>query len=428
MSYVANDKRSYFQKMKKHYVFLCVSFILGIGISSQFIACNEVSFARTVSTCEDFYTFQVPESSCSMVKPRDYPEEGNSNVSSPPAKQTNSNAETPLIEWTTRLGQVDIIFAIDNSKSMEVEHGKIAENFDRFLDKIKDVDYRIAIVTVDISSSPGNKHREFQDGRFVLFDDGSKYLHNQNDSVKDRRRLHSKNINLFKKTVERPETRNCTRGSGCPEDERAICALNKSLDVPGQDEFFRKDGHLMVIVLSDEDERTSQNFIKENQEYRYENCDFPDSFYSKVFHRMPLKTLSVHAIIIPPGDESCLDKQNKGGDIGYYGNLYKKFATPSSSVKSLFPNLMKGSVRSICSDSYDSQLSSLGRYLEEPRGEISLPCAPYYIEVNDKRTGDKVNFQLNNEKKSLKITDSLPLNSKIKLKISCDPLENPKSI
>ncbi|MDE0151158.1 MAG: hypothetical protein OXK80_01500 [Bdellovibrionales bacterium] len=422
---------------------------VGLTLSIQLVGCNEVAFHyQPPTSCADFDIGDLEDAECDtpdsneidwagpdgpggirqVVPGADGPD------SSVPATTTSSPSQPPsrpsgpsLIRFsnTYNMGIVDIIFVIDNSRSMHVEHTNIANQFDQFLDDIRYLDYRIAMMTVDISDSPNNKDRTYQDGYFIEFKRGQKYLSNADRSSSQ----HDENIRLFKSAVKRPESIECMqagKADECPDDERAICALNKSLDISSQRDFFRKTAHLMVIILSDEDERSSEEYRRQQWQlnridYRLTGCDDPRNFYSRVSQRIGLHTgISVHAIIIPPGDERCLQEQDDELGKGYYGELYERFADPDGSVLREFPYITPGQVLSICDRSFGAQLGRLSDYLQEPL-PITLPCEPYRVQnvqLVDGGSSENVRYELNGKNLTI-LEDQVSLSSRVRVDIFC---------
>ena len=333
-------------------------------------------------------------------------------------------------------GKVDILFVVDNSSSMYEEHLNIGSQVPQFMDDIKDYDYRVAILLPDISSSPCNSRREYQDGAFVEFDDGSIFLHNEGESRADKNRRHRKNKDLFAEAVVREETRNCTiegelDRDGCPEnpgdcptDERAICALNMALDRSGERNFFREDTdvHLMVVIISDEDERSSEEYIsqqlrfRDGNDYSFETCDYPETFYINVYNKIgPAKGYSIHSIIIPPGDSRCLNSQRSDHGGGAYGEIYKEFARPSAQMRARHPGLHRGSVISICDRSYVSQLENLSDYLHSTRS-VTLPCGSASV-VSVKDGAEDIQYRV--EGQQVIIEEDVPIDSELKVRYTC---------
>jgi len=402
----------------------------------QLVGCNEVAFHYEPPTsCSDFDMSDLEDATCESGYEVDWADAGDPDLikpvkprvpddSLPNPPQTRPGPYMIRFSNTYHMGIVNIIFVIDNSRSMHVEHTNIANQFDQFLDSIKYLDYRIAMMTVDTSDSPNNKDRTYQDGYFIEFKRGQKYLSNDDKS----RSQHRENIKLFKEAIQRPESIECMqpgKANECPDDERAICALNKSLDIPSQGDFFRT-AHLMVVILSDEDERSSKEYRKQQWnlnrvDYRLTACDNPLNFYSRVAQKVNVHTgISVHAIIIPPGDERCLAEQHDSMGRGYYGELYERFAKPSRSVLREYPYVTSGQVLSICDRSFGTQLGRLSDYLQEPL-PITLPCEPYRLQnvrLVDGDSSENVRYELNG--KNLKILeDHVSLSSQIRVDIFC---------
>lgn len=331
-------------------------------------------------------------------------------------------------EYEVIAGKVVIIFVIDNSSSMHKEHENLASQARQFLRGMKDIPYRIAVITTDISFSPGNvQGKSYQDGNFIPFAlSGKRWLENTNlgedpdpEDVKD-----------FQRTIVRPETiecdkedddykRDCYRevklerfrsveeckdaqrqgDDNCPShDERAIYALN--LAIPKYPDFFdAPNSHAMFVIVSDEDNRSGEEYIKTGDtggiDYSFESMDEPETLIETVYNLHNMQTFSVHSIIIPPGDERCLDEQNEEGDggagtgRGYYGEVYAELSHPSErETPELLSrgNLLRGSIISICERNFGSQLARLNMYSQIPR--IPITCnnpAWIGIKVNGER-------------------------------------------
>lgn len=426
------------KEYKKELILLLIA--IGLFFSVQLIGCNDVAFHyQPPMSCEDFDLSGLEDASCE--DPEFPPPDGGTVddgvdsrfapvISNTPGESRLDPPHGPsgpsVIQFsnTYPMGVVDIIFVIDNSRSMHIEQKSIANQFDEFLDSIRELDYRIALMTVDISDSPNNRDRTYQDGHFIRLKNGRKYLSNENN-----RSQHEENIRMFKEAVQRPESIECLeegQEDECPDDERAICALNKSLDVSSQKDFFRKTAHLMVIILSDEDERSSEEYRQQQWdlnrvEYRLNACDNPRNFYSKVSRRIGLHTgISVHAIIIPPGDEDCLAEQSDALGQGYYGEIYEKFAKPSGRILREYPYVTSGQILSICDRNFGSQLGRLSDYLQKPL-PITLPCEPYRVKnvrLVDDGGSEDVRYEL--EGKNLRILeDQVSLSSRVKVTVQC---------
>lgn len=268
-------------------------------------------------------------------------------------------------KYSVTTGEVDILMVNDNSGSMYPEQVEMAQRFPGFLDSIYRLDYRLAMVTTDVNTNGGV---------FLKFSNGASYLSNSS-RVMDA--THTSNISLFQQTVKRPETLTCDSSgySVCPSgDERGIYALNLSMDRTEQRSFFRPGGHLAVIILSDEDERTNGGLIPG---YPLENYDLPRTFVSRAGQILGAsKSLSVHSIIIRPGDAACFNAQNsQSGVKGYYGTQYAALSSPGADLLAAGP-IKRGTLGSICSSNYTAELGQISAHVNQATSQIQLPCKP----------------------------------------------------
>lgn len=345
------------------------------------------------------------------------------------------------------VGKVDIIFVMDNSSSMAREHRNISDQFKNFLRNVSDVDYRMAVITTDISSSPGNpvRNASYQDGRFISIA-GRPYLENENIGGNPDRGI----VREFQKALNREETikcdsRNQPRSSGnvyddyyqntesqtpidCPSaDERGIYALNLALR--NNPNFFREKAHLMIVIVSDEDVRSSEHYISQSDEYsnRYnlENLDLPETLAENIYsHLGPSKRFSVHSIIIPPGDRDCLESQNRhrsgrGTGRGYYGEQYARLSKARDYELTKYGNLLKGEVISICDKRYGAQLQKVS--VDVNTIKAPLPCPnPESIDlyVDGKRIGR--DYEIEGGQTLIMKPRNVKLNSRIRLEVICE--------
>lgn len=310
--------------------------------------------------------------------------------------------EFTYFDYIVSLGAVDILFVVDNSGSMAKEHKSIANQFDNFLMDIRDVDYHIAIITTDISESPDNpaRNRYYQDGRFIPIG-GQLFLSNYRVGEDPSRTA----VEDFTEAIQREETLNCDQSSSsrggnswdrfyqnvsyeenntagpppCPStDERGILAINKAIRNPGQRSFFRKEAHLLIVVLSDEDVRSHISHRELMEDFEKNNDDYAESLVENItllFGRS--KNFSVNSIIVPPGNSKCYREQNRNADggpgtgKGNYGEEYAYLSRANDELKE-FGNILKGNIISICDRNYTRQLSKVAVSAETIR--IPVPC------------------------------------------------------
>ena len=303
--------------------------------------------------------------------------------------QCKAGSYTNTYTFSFRVGEVDILFVNDNSGSMFAEQQKMANAFPNFLNRMSNLFYQIAIITTDVSASPKNSAKreangfgDFQDGKFLTFTD----LQNNSSGLKIISQDTQNADELFRGTIERRETLKCDQNKfaaeHCPSsDERGIYAANLAIE-RGSKQFFRSGAHLAIVILTDEDERgTGGNTLG----YPLEAKDLPETLVLNMTQRYSTKSLSVHGIMVRPGDSACLREQTQisvnGGwpTYGAYGNTYAQLTNPSVELAAL-GNIMPGSQGSICTNDndYGSLLSGIGQNirnhtLDSPK---KLNCYP----------------------------------------------------
>lgn len=346
-------------------------------------------------------------------------------------------------EKTVGEGLVDILIVNDNSGSMSFEQTKMANAFSGFLTSINNLDYRIGMTTTDVAdlrrkvgtvdnhgynpSGPYNGYGALQDGKLIDFGSGQKYLS---------RTTHNKET-LFNNTIRRDETSVCeasiARGDNptqCPSgDERGIYAATLSVK-NHVSAFARPTAHLAVIILSDEDERGVSKYNpcnysgsadKSNCEgiksgYPFETMDEPQNFVDTFRSLYPNKTVSVHSIIVRPGDISCRNAQT--GQVpasmpvlGFEGYAYSKLS-----------QLTGGIVGNICASNYTSQLQDIGYTIGEQVTSLPFRCRPVNDQFEVSYSGQPANpstYSANFSTMVLNVSANLSPATKVTLKYTC---------
>lgn len=389
--------------------------LLGVSL---YIGCSGVKFSsKPSSSCKDFNS-QFGEGTCVIT------EQG-----------------TQEFDYNVSVGEVDILFVTDNSGSMFKEQQEMANRFPGFLDSIFDLDYQIAIITTDVSASPDNPADEFngngalQDGKFVQFPSGQTVLSNTDQSAS----VHGQNILDFQNTVARPESAACDNDPNfedCPSgDERGIYAVNMALDRAENSSFFRPGGHLAIVILSDEDERSvGGNVVSEGGENTkrgnkkpLEDYDRPETLVDKTASQLgATKTVSVHSIIVKPGDTACKAQQDAQGNAytwGEYGDVYERLSNPSNDLQAR-GRLMPGVTGSICSNNYTTELGDIKDSINQNLSEIQLPCTPILDTVDvtyAPQTSFEVAFDVDVNNR-VTFDPPLPAGTKVNLKYECPRL------
>lgn len=339
-------------------------------------------------------------------------------------------------------GKVDILIVNDNSASMSFEQKGLAARFQGFVQALdtRKADYRIAMTTTDVHvEGDGNDPRSIngagslQNGNLLSFG-GNAYL---TPAVSDR-------VALFNSTVVRSETRQCedfiaswVNSNGiagtntseysrqykinCPSgDERGVYAAALSVE-KNPSSFIRKDAHLAIIFLSDEDVRSQ---LYSYTGYGLENYDQPATLISKVREKHgTAKGLSIHAITVK--DNSCLAQQNsqvlgnpavaatQGFVQGSFGTVYQTF-----------PNQNWGKSVSICSLNYTNELGAISTDILERINGINIACSnPMDLEVSAAPGSSSALPSWSLVGKQIKFVSTLQVGTLVRVKYKCSRID-----
>lgn len=245
---------------------------------------------------------------------------------------------------------VDILFVSDNSGSMSANHRTLGTKFPSFFNIVKNFDYRVAVTTTDVLPRNGNTARG---GSLVTFTDGSSFLTRSTSNAQS----------LFSSGIQRPETitcdnylrtHRCNGGDACTDyysycpndDSRGIYAANVVVN-NNPAGFLRASAPLHVVILSNADERVlGGNYPP----WPLESLDQPTTLVSNVQSKYSGKSLTVHTLIIQPGDSNCANQQvdSSLGTFGQYGPVYANLSSITGGIRG-----------SICASDYSGQLAQI---------------------------------------------------------------------
>ncbi len=236
--------------------------------------------------------------------------------------------------------KVDILFVVDNSRSMLDEQMKLAPALNSFLSMIAKIDWQIGFTTTDVS-----------DGQHGV--KGS-LLPLKGASGKILTAATPNYAQVFANTVVRDELVNC-KDTDCPSaDERPLEAITLAISKRNGDNagFFRDGADLATIILSDEDERSTGSGTSATDVVNTVKSAFGVN-----------KTFTAFGIVIKPGDSTCYNRQQANG--GNYGTYASALAL-----------LTQGLTGSICDDDYGPTLASIGNRVREAVKSITLKVMP----------------------------------------------------
>jgi hypothetical protein len=316
----------------------------------------------------------------------------------------------------TNPGIVDILIVDDNSGSMSPEQRNMANRFPTFISSLGNLDWRLAITTTDVSASPNNGPKPangngaLQDGKFIQFPNGSKVLTRDTPN----------NVSLFASTIQRPETLSCEQNdfqtAYCPSpDERGIYAAHLAVERKDSS-FFRPNAHFALVILADEDERSTRTNDTVVAQYPTEEKDIPDNLVKAVKQYLGAqKTFSAHSVIVKPGDSTCLGMQTvtypSGRRVtGFEGWFYEHLA-----------KITGGVVGSICSSDYGVELGQIGYNIQDQVNSVALVCPPIENKVDVTLTPQPagVTTTYDAATNTVKFSSALPPNTNIHLTYDC---------
>lgn len=255
-------------------------------------------------------------------------------------------------------GMVDILFVNDNSASMDPEQAALANRFSSFTDALSSVDWQVGMITTDcLAGSDTNFCGQLYDfagrpGEYIL-----------NESTPDY-------LNVFRNTIQRPETINCIADNSCPSGREeglksTIEAINRrNTDNAG---FFRNGADLAVVMLTDENEQ-SNGPVTATTPQAVVNA------FNAVWGAT--KKFSNYSIIIEPGDASCLGIQRaQSPDPNIITAFYGTFPANLSA-------LTGGLTYDICQSDYSLSLTDIAENVTRLTGAIDLAQVPISGTVN----------------------------------------------
>jgi hypothetical protein len=322
---------------------------------------------------------------------------------------------------TGKGGVADIVFVNDNSGSMSFEQTNMADKFNTFISVLdqKQINYRIGIITTDVSSASNparsiNQNGSLQDGKLIKFGDGSFYLTPGTPNKES----------LFATAIKRSETLQCENflvnnqavdensaafktgiTENCPgQDERGIKASNLFIK-NNASQMLRSNAPLSMVFLSDEDERSG--IYDDNGSYQLESEDLPQTLIENVKSIYPGRSFNAYAIVVSPGQLTASANAEAvakllsetesyngqtvtkyvGGsfinkDVGCFDSQFNQLGLPAQkSVKgsygyvyALTAMITNGIVGDICAADYTSQLNTIASDIVDKVDSYQLKC------------------------------------------------------
>lgn len=407
-----------------------MTWLLILGTTGAYVACAPKRFSQdpTYNACQN------SGQNCVSQNGRDY----------------FNNSET------VAGGKIDVLVVTDNSASMSAEQAQLGNRFQGFIQNLesKQIDYRVGVVTTDISSPSNparrvNKDGALQDGKLISFPGKRPFLTNRDGSL-------SQKDAAFRSTIQRPETLACeqfilnelnkcqTQGisksacierqsyataydANCPSgDERGIFAARLVME-KNPSRFIRKEADLAVIVLSDEDVRGGlyRGAYRDKGETHSRSADHAlnekdkaSGFVSFMNQKFPNKKYNVHSITVPyytdPGCRAVQASQT-GGVVGStFGVEYE-----------ILSDLTEGRRESICSSNYSNVLQNIFDQVQgQLKDKVALACAnpPDLVVTLNGPGGNDPSITWTVVGDEIRFSKKLPAGTVIKTSYSCKTL------
>lgn len=274
---------------------------------------------------------------------------------------------TESFDQTSDSSGVDILVVADDSYSMAPQQDEMGKKFKSFADALKGVNYQLGIITTDVYSNS----REGSKGRLAK-------LKGPNASGVILQSSNPDAAAIFHATVK--------RGINGSTSEQPLAAMIMAVDKRNAENkgFFREGAGLAVLVLSDEDEKSSGKGTKASEVVEAVKATFGD------------KKFAVHGIVIVPGDVACYKSQSSDGNgdsSTSVSNAY--YATRVADLS----KLTGGSLHSICASDFSAPLKSIGQSVNQLASTFTLSRDPVPGTVTVKlSTGEAASYKVEGRK------------------------------
>lgn len=247
-----------------------------------------------------------------------------------PTKPVHNISKTITVNETN---QADVIIVIDNSPSMRFEQANMAQRFSSLLEEMKDLDWRLGIITTDVSKNEAKK-----DGRFLEFAGLPGHDHVTSEMDPEIVKV------AFAATIQRPSR----EGNA---NEQGIKATYRALE--RRPEWLRANASLNVVVVTDADETPRKG--------KAETRNNPSDLLKFIKSENPSKPFFFHSIIVKEGDAACLKKD----DNESYGRIYAWLSKKTGGI-----------IGDVCQKDYSNQLKLIGEKVSQQIKSVDLECEP----------------------------------------------------
>lgn len=353
---------------------------IGLLVAMGFNSCSEVDFSTDA-------TGTLGGSGNPIDDPCLDPNE-ESCLPPPTLTDYNDNFTIP-----TYANKADVLLILDNSSSMTVDLQKLAAKLDGLIGILDQaaVAWQMCYTTTDYrNDTSAVSEWQTRDGSGNVVTTGIKVLRPSTPNKGT----------IFSTTVgNMPE-------SGDGKEEGIKVALKTIKSNTNQD-CFRSDAVLSVVIISDEDERScggrcqnyttsevgdapgaGRDYAKQFIEMTPENQ--PETLIEAVKQKWPGRPFVNHSIVIRKDDVACYREQD-ATNSAYFGFTYAHLQ-----------RLTGGVLGNICAPSYTDALRNIGEVTRDVVNSVTLRCAPTSVQavtltpamanLTWSQTGDKIVF------------------------------------
>ena len=156
-----------------------------------------------------------------------------------------------------------------------------------------------------------------------------------------------------------------------------------------------------------------------------EEKDRPETLVNKVKSAYPGKTLSIHSIIVKPGDVACEDRQDH--QMGpqsinpTHGVTFNQVQGSQGVQYAKATELTNGILGDICANDYGSQLSNIGANIVDRLSDVTLACSnPENLVVTFTPSESAIDWSLSGS--TLNLSQSLNPGVELRVKYACKTL------
>lgn len=314
---------------------------------------------------------------------------------------------TKLVEVSNN--KVDIVMVIDDSKSMLPDNQRLSQRMNEFVTDLSAnlIDWQVCAIVTRPTNEGGTMY--WAASRVWTGATGpDSWVLKPPATVETNQRFIDTILNIG-------------AGWAGSDDERGIFAAQAHIKMAQYNKCYRSDASLAVILISDEDERStggndSISVYESERGKPLEPEDLPENYIHLVKQTFgESKRFTVNSIIVKPGDNECLAAQDIEVDgtgvrsKAYFGFKYEQLSKATG-----------GGIASICDQNYKAHLNVFKNQVISSLASIPLECAPVGpIEVNIVPTLVNVTAAVRPNSNVLVFSQEIPAGRTISLEYYC---------